>query len=109
MLFSKELRLQNALTMRSMIIIGDSSIIIQFINNNKTLNDDNIPRLITRIEKELFWFEETQFFYILRSLSKEADKNANVTTRLEESMIRKNGVGEFHVIPCLKSLICFAW
>ena len=78
------IKLANPTIVNSVIAIGDSAIIISFMNNNKALTDGQLARLITRIKKESLCSEDIKCFHVLRDLKKEADMNASRASRLNE-------------------------
>lgn len=84
-----------SLNARAMHVFGDSSIIIQFMHSNKSPKDNKLAR----IKEEPYKIQEIQFLHILRTLNKEADTNANGASRLEEGMLKQNGVVNCFAIP----------
>jgi hypothetical protein len=78
----------NASSVKTLIAIGDSSIIINLPNNLKTLLDSKLAHLIARIKKEVLWFEDTKFFHVLRDLNLQADNLTNKASTLSEGILR---------------------
>jgi ribonuclease HI len=93
------LLLINASRVRTLIVIGDSSIIIKLMNSKKTLSDSKLASLIARIQKETLWFKEVTFFQVLRALNRQADILANEASKLNEGTLKKMGVYMFKPSP----------
>jgi hypothetical protein len=84
---------------KTLIAIGDSSIIINLMNNLKTPSNSKLACLIARIKKEVLWFEDIKFFHVLRDLNQQVDNLANRALRLSEGILRKRGEIFFQAIP----------
>jgi hypothetical protein len=82
-----------------MIVINDSSIIINLMNSKKTPSNDKLTSLIVRIQKETHRFQEVTFYQVWRALNQQVDGLANKATNLNEGVLRKNGGLYVQAIP----------
>jgi ribonuclease HI len=67
----------NSFSVMSLIAIGDSSIIINLMNNLKTPSNSKLAHLIARLKKEVIRFGDIKFFHVPRDLNRQADNHAN--------------------------------
>jgi hypothetical protein len=82
-----------------MIVIRDSSTIINLVISKAIPTDYVLASIISRVYKESNKFEKLLFHQVLRKNHKEAYKHANKATKLKEGAIFINGNEGCQPIP----------
>jgi len=80
------------LNLQDLIVVGDSKIIIQALNQNTRVANGQLQHVIDKIN--LLWrqFHSIQLFHILRGNNTQADEEANAGARFEKGYMRLNEV-----------------
>ena len=71
-------------------VFSDSEILIKILNSEDYFNNLALNNTLHRLRGLLHTFSYIIFFYILRSLNKEAYANANEGCSLTQGVLRKN-------------------
>ena len=69
---------------KDMQILGDSMLIIKHMNYNSATQNINLNQIIKRSLGIIPLFDRVNFFHILRSKNKDADKQANMVCQMNE-------------------------
>jgi ribonuclease HI len=87
------LKLFDARQIMSLIIIGDSTIIIKLMYNSSSSNDGKLVRIIWKTQKEANMFEFIEYCDVLMELNQQMNHLANMASYLDHGVLRtKNGV-----------------
>jgi ribonuclease HI len=78
-------------SIKSLIIIGDSSIIIKSMVMKSIPSDNKLALIIARINKEVNSLHKVSYFQVLREFNSQANSLANEATSLNQGALRKNG------------------
>jgi hypothetical protein len=81
----------NSSIMKTLIVTGDSSIIMNVSNNLKTSLDGKLAHLIARFKKGGSTFQRYQVFACSGDLNRQVDNHANRALRVSEGIPRKRG------------------
>jgi hypothetical protein len=81
------------------VIFGDSKQVVDVLNPKKSPKDINLAQLYKKILLLLEQIKDYKFFYVLRSLNGQADKEANSGTLLSKAHLTVNGGASNHSIP----------
>ena len=80
------------INIQDLIVLGDSRLLIQALNQNTRVANGQLQHVIDKII--LLWrqFHSIQMFHVLRGNNAQADEEANAGARLEKGCMRLNGV-----------------
>ena len=87
------------LSIKKLIIMGDSRIIIQALNLNKAPNSMELAHYYRKFISQMNAFEEVKFFHVLRNLNQNADHEANLGVSLSKGVLCLNVVNNHVPIP----------
>jgi ribonuclease HI len=87
------------LNIQDLIVLGDSRILIQALNQNTRVANGQLQHVIDKINLLRRQFHSIQLFHVLRGNNAQADEEANVGARLEKGCMRLNGVIVKRSIP----------
>ena len=87
------------LSIKHVIVIGDSSIIIQAFNLNKAPKNMVLVHYFRKFLNLLKDFDEIKFYHVLRTLNQGADHEANIGTSLNRGALLVNSTEHHEPIP----------
>ena len=87
------------LSIKKLIFIGDSSIIIQALNLKKAPKNMILAHYFRKVLNQLKDFEDIKFFHVLRTFNQGADHEANIGTSLNRGTLLINGIKHHDPIP----------
>jgi ribonuclease HI len=88
-----------SLNIRDLIVIGDSRLLIQALNQNTRVANGQLKHVIDKIMILRRRFQSIQLFHVLRGNNAQADEEANTGARLEKSIMILNGTTVEGSIP----------
>ena len=87
------------LSIKKLVIIGDSRIIIQALIKKKAPNSMELAHYHWKIINQMKTFEEVKFYHVLRNLNHLADQEANNGVELSKGVLKLNGIEKNEPIP----------
>ena len=87
------------LSIKKLIIIGDSRIIIQALNLKKDPNNMGLAHYHQKVIAQMKEFEEVKCYHVLWNLNHIADHEANIGASLSKGIILVNGIEKHEPIP----------
>ena len=88
-----------SLSIKKLVIIGDSSIIIQDFKQKKIPTNMELAHYFRKVSFQLKDFDEVQFYHVLRKLNHNADHEANVGASKSKGALQVNGIESHMPIP----------
>ena len=88
-----------SLSIKKLIVIGDSRINIQALKMKKAPNSMDLAHYHRKITIQLKYFEEVMFYHVLRNLNQNADHEANRGASLSKGVLLVNGIEQYFPIP----------
>jgi len=97
--FFQGLKILKELNIKEANVIGDSQIIINTMASKSPALDLKLARLITRNKGLESYFQDLNYYHVLRTHNKEADIEANKVVLLSAGTKMKDGKGSWEPIP----------
>ena len=95
----KGLAQSRRLSIKKLVFIGDSRIIIQALNLKKAPKNMGLAHYYRKVIAQLKEFEEIKCYHILRNLNQMANHEANIGASLSKGVILVNGTENHEPIP----------
>ena len=84
---------------QDLTVVGDSKLIIQFINSQTFPSSNRLRQVLRRISLLIPLFRSIDFFHVLRMNNGQADKVANEAIPLGKGVLKLNDVLSLFPIP----------
>lgn len=93
------LKLALSKNLKSLVLFGDSRIIVQAMNTKRSPSQVHLTHLFKKINLLASKFQKISFFHVLRDLNALADQEANNGSLLGRSLLSLDGIVSFCNIP----------